>query len=237
MLSSTTRSVHSDAVAIITGGGGTLARAVTEVLQADGWRVLAPSHAELDVAEYAGVADWFAQQKRCDLLINNAGVVRDHAFAKMSESDWDCVFRTNMLGTARCARAAAHLMTQQAAMSGNLPVGGQIINISSFSALSGPVGQSNYACAKAAILGFTQELARELGPANIRVNAVLPGFLESPMTNRLPPKTRERALAAHVLGRFTTAHETARFIAFLATTQHLSGQIFSLDSRIHGWQG
>jgi 3-oxoacyl-[acyl-carrier protein] reductase len=112
---------------------------------------------------------------------------------------------------------------------------GHIINISSFSARCGPAGQANYAAAKAGLIGLTTSLAREAGSRNIRVNAVLPGVLPTPMTAGLSEARLRELAAANGLGRLNSAAEVARFIAFLATTQNISGQLFQLDSRIGRW--
>jgi len=148
-------------------------------------------------------------------------------FPRASESDWDTVLDIHLNGAARCLRSVLPSMLRHG--------GGSIIAIGSFAALSGPVGQTNYAAAKAALIGLTQSIAREYGSKNVRANVVLPGFLETRMTQALPPEIRERARAAHALGRFTTPEESARFIAFLATCPHISGQVFNLDSRISPW--
>jgi 3-oxoacyl-[acyl-carrier protein] reductase len=108
--------------------------------------------------------------------------------------------------------------------------------IGSFSALKGPVGQANYAAAKAGLIGLTQSLAQEYGSRNIRVNCVLPGFLETKMTAGLTPDVREKFHQSHALGHFNTTTQVADFISFLdQQLPHTSGQIFNLDSRIYRW--
>ena len=214
-------------VAVVTGGHGVLGAAVAEALRAGGWDVRAPGHVELDVTNPVGVRAWFAAIVRCDLLVNNAGIADDALIARMTEAQWDRVVETNLSGAARCAKAVLPGMIRHG--------GGSILNIGSFSALSGPIGQANYAAAKAGLIGLSRALALEFGSRNIRVNTVLPGFLESPMTRGLPENIRAAALARHTLGRFTSVEESARFIAFLAGCTHVSGQVFGLDSRIADW--
>ena len=110
---------------------------------------------------------------------------------------------------------------------------GHIVFISSYSALHPPLGQLAYATAKAALLGLTQSLARENGHHGIRVNAVLPGFLETRMTELVSEKRKIEILANHTLGRFNTPVEVAKFIRYLHQDLcHTSGQVFQLDSRI-----
>jgi 3-oxoacyl-[acyl-carrier protein] reductase len=112
---------------------------------------------------------------------------------------------------------------------------GHIINIASFAGRAGAGGQSNYAAAKAGLLGLTQSLAREVGSCNVRVNAVLPGVLPTPMTARLTPGQWAALTGANVLGRINSLSEVARFLVFLAGMKNVSGQVFQLDSRIAPW--
>jgi NAD(P)-dependent dehydrogenase (short-subunit alcohol dehydrogenase family) len=211
-------------VAMITGGEGTLAAALREELAAADWLVHAPGRAELDVTDSSAVAAWFAGLSRLDLLVNNAGLTSDALFAVQPDHERGAVTEVCLRGAFLCCRAAARIM---------LPRGtGHIVNIGSHSALTGPVGQTAYASAKAGLLALTKSLAAELGPHNIRVNAVLPGWMESKMTAAVSAPVRQRALESHVLGRFNTPAEAARFIAFLHSMTAVSGQVFSLDSRI-----
>ncbi|MDB6074353.1 MAG: 3-oxoacyl-(acyl-carrier-protein) reductase [Verrucomicrobiaceae bacterium] len=213
-------------VALITGGEGDLAQAVRIRLEADGWQVHAPGKAVLDVTSTASTTAYFGDLHRIDLLINNAGLVNDALVASMTSTQWESVLAVNLDGAFRCCRDALKLMVKQRA--------GHIINIGSFSALSGPIGQANYAAAKAGLVGLTRSLAREYGPRNVRCNCVLPGFLETKMTRTLLEKRRTEVLATHALGSLNTTEEAARFIAHLDSFAHISGQVFQLDSRVHG---
>jgi 3-oxoacyl-[acyl-carrier protein] reductase len=170
-----------------------------------------------------------ADLPRLDLLVHNAGFLRDAPLARMSEADFAAVLEVHLRGAFLCARAALRPMLRQG--------GGHLVFVGSFSALSGPAGQANYAAAKAGLIGLAQSLAAEYGGRGVRANVVLPGLLETPMSAPLltDPERRRRALAAHTLGRFNTPAEAARFIAFLHSLPHTSGQVFSLDSRIHPW--
>lgn len=161
------------------------------------------------------------------VLINNAGVTADQPLWQIQETDWDSVLAVNLKGAALCAQAVLPAMCQQR--------GGHIINVSSFSGRVGARGQTNYAAAKAGLIGLTQSLAREVGPRNVRVNAVLPGVLPTGMTAHLPAAQRETFAAANALGRLNSIAEVARFIAFLARLENVSGQLFQLDSRIGRW--
>ena len=213
----------SDPVVIITGGAGDLGRALADEFRAAGAIVHHPGRDELDVREAESVATYFDRFDRIDVLVNNAGITGDKRFPRLEEADWDSVHDTNLKGSFLCSRAAARRMIQARS--------GSIVQIGSYSAEHPPVGQVAYAASKAGLIGLTKSLAKELGPRNIRVNAVLPGFLETRMTSPLSEEVRSAALARHALGRFNTPADAARFIRLLTTFDHLSGQVFQLDSR------
>lgn len=208
---------------VITGGTGSLGRAIAAAFESAAWSVAAPGHRELDVRDEAAVRRFF-HHRPVDLLVCAAGIIRDAPLLRTAESTWDEIWEVNFTGAARCAVAAMPGMLAQQA--------GHIIFIASHSALHPPAGQAAYAAAKAALLGLTGDLATRHGPSNIRINAVLPGFLETPMTEAVTRRRRAEILAAHSLARFNTCRETAAFIAFLHHhLPHTSGQAFQLDSR------
>lgn len=210
--------------ALITGGDGGIARALSSVLQADGWTASAPGRSELDVTNPSSVTGFF-NGRSDDLLVCTAGITRDMPLARMKAEDWDAVVNVNLTGAARCARATLPNMIAR----GN----GHIIFLSSHSALHPPAGQAAYAAAKAALIGLTRSLAREVGCRGVRVNCLLPGFLETKMTGTVSVVRKASVLSSHVLGRFNTPEHVARFIHFLHTDMpNTSGQIFQLDSRI-----
>lgn len=211
-------------VALVTGGEGDLARALAPALAEAGYEVRCPGRTELDVREEESVAAYFEELPRLDLLVNNAGVLRDRPHLRLGEEDWDEVVRTNLTGAFLCARAALRMMAVQRA--------GHLIHVSSRSAIRPPAGQANYAASKAGLIGLSQSIAREYGKRNIRSNCVLPGFLETRMTAGMAEEKVCRAREEHALGRFNTVEEAARFIAFLAGAEHVSGQVFQLDSRV-----
>ena len=212
---------------LITGGGGRIGGALAREFAAAGWRVEAPGRSSMDVRDASAIQQTIAALPRIDLLINNAGLRRDALFLKLPAADWDEVLETNLKGAWRCARAVLPRMREQGA--------GHIVNLGSFSARHGTAGQTAYSAAKAALLALTQSLAAEGGPDNIRVNAVLPGWMLTPFNASLPPAVHESARRQQHLGRFNTPEETARFIFFLHSLQHTSGQIFQLDSRPGSW--
>lgn len=216
-------------VALITGGSGDLAQAIRAELEAQGWVVHAPSHAEMDVTDKAQVQQVIGALPRLDLLIHNAGILRDRRMLNMTEEEFSDVLAVHLKGAFLTSQAAVKLMARQRA--------GHIVHIGSFSALSGPIGQANYAAAKAGLIGLTQSIAVEYGARGVRANCVLPGFLDTKMTRHLldDEQHRTRILSAHTLGRLNTAADAARFITFLHSMENVSGQVFQLDSRISKW--
>ncbi|BDS08169.1 hypothetical protein NT6N_32090 [Oceaniferula spumae] len=211
--------------AIITGGAGDLAQALKSSFEMAKIQTLAPARTELDVTNSESVKNYFSTAGAIDLLVCNAGLTVDRPLAKMAETDWNQVLEVNLNGAFRCAREVSRGMIKRRS--------GHIIFISSFSAMHPPAGQANYAAAKSALLGMMKSMAQELGPRNVRVNAVLPGFLETKMTNALSESVKSAAKEKHTLGRFNTAESVADFITFLQWHMpHTSGQVFNLDSRI-----
>ena len=232
------------AVVLITGAAGGLGHGLVEEFAAQGWLIAAGFHQQpfprqsesvrpvrLDVTigpqVRTAVAEILSWWGRIDVLVNNAGLTADHPLWLISEPDWDRVLEVNLKGAGLCAQAVLPAMVKQQ--------DGQIINISSFSGRVGARGQANYAAAKAGLIALTQSLAREAGPANVRVNAVLPGVLPTPMTAGLDRKTLGAYAQANALGRLNTVAEAARCVVFLAGLENVSGQVWQLDSRIAPW--
>ncbi|MDI1315286.1 SDR family oxidoreductase [Prosthecobacter sp.] len=220
---------NSPPTALITGGQGDLAQAMRAELQQAGFVVLTPGRDTLDVTNPDSVRAFFTALPQLDLLINNAGVCQDISVAKMTEEQFDHVLDVNLKGTFLVSQAALKLMSKQRH--------GHLVNIGSYSALSGPAGQANYAASKAGLIGLTQSIAKEYGIRNVRANCVLPGFLETKMTRQLLEDAawRETLLTQHTLGRLNTAQDVARFITFLHSMENISGQVFQLDSRVRRW--
>lgn len=216
--------MESQPVALITGGGGGLASVLRQELEAAGWHVLTPLRLELDVASPEQVERYFSGLIRLDLLINNAGIRRDALLAHQLEADRDAVLDVCLRGAFLCSRGAARLMVERG--------GGHILNVGSFSGSTGPAGQSAYAAAKAGLVALTKSLAAELGPQGVRVNCILPGWLNTKFTDGVTEEVTRRALEGHLLGRFNTAQDAARFMVFLHSMTAVSGQVFQLDSRI-----
>ena len=211
--------------AVITGAEGCLGRSLSASLVSAGMLVMAPGRSELDVSDSEKVKAYFSAKGEVDLLVCNAGVTEDKPLLRMTAEDWDRVMEVNLKGSFRCAREVAGGMVKRRS--------GHIVFISSFSAIHPPIGQANYAASKAAMLGLMKSMARELGPRNVRVNAILPGFLETSMTEGLGDDVKSAVLEKHVLGRFNTPQVVADFVGFLHHHMpNTSGQTFNLDSRI-----
>lgn len=228
---------------LITGAAGGLGRALVEEFLRQQWTVIAASRrpvfeekqwlhpVTLDVTDAAAAQDCItkilSQHGRIDCLVNNAGITANVLLSQMTDEEWERVLNVNLRGAFLCARAVARQMAKQR--------DGHIINISSFSARNGPRGQTNYAAAKAGLVGLTQSLAKELGSRSVRANVIFPGVMATRMTAELPLEQMTAFAEANALGRINSIDEVARFIAFLATTQNISGQVFTLDSRIAPW--
>ncbi|HZS91075.1 MAG TPA: beta-ketoacyl-ACP reductase [Chloroflexota bacterium] len=163
---------------------------------------------------------------RLDILVNNAGITRDRTVRKMSPSEWREVIETNLNGAYYCVHAATpHLIARGQ---------GQIVNISSVIALSGNVGQANYAAAKAGLIGLTKTLALEFARHNITVNCVAPGFIETDMLAPVPDEAKARIRERIPLSRFGTPDDVARAVRFLCTEgDYITGEVLSVNGGLY----
>ena len=186
---------------------------------------------KMDVAEAEQVKAGFKQvlEKfgRLDILVNNAAITRDGLAMRMKAADWEAVLRTNLTG--------AHLCIQQALPTMMKARAGRIINISSIVAQSGNAGQANYVAAKAGIIGLTKAIAIEIASRNITVNAVAPGFIETPMTAVLADKVKEELKTLIPLGRMGSARDVAAAIVFLASDEaaYITGHVLNVNGGMH----
>lgn len=164
-----------------------------------------------------------------DILINNAGITRDNLLMRMKEDEWDDIMNTNLASVYKMSKSVLRGMMKKKA--------GRIISISSVVGAMGNAGQTNYAAAKAGIMGFTKSLAREVGARGITVNAVAPGFIETDMTDSLPEEQREALSKQIPMGRLGTTEEIAGTVLFLASdasayitaqTIHVNGGMYTV---------
>jgi len=158
-----------------------------------------------------------------NILVNNAGITRDGLIVRMSDDDWNKVIATNLTSVFSLTRAASRLMMKQRS--------GAIVNVTSVVGLVGNAGQSNYAAAKAGVIGLTKSVARELASRNIRVNAVAPGFIETDMTAALPEGARESARGQIAMARFGVPEDVSKAVAYLASDDaaYVTGQVLAID--------
>ena len=158
-----------------------------------------------------------------DILVNNAGITRDTLLMRMSEADWDMVMNVNVKSVFNHTKAIQPLMLKQRY--------GSIINLGSVVGVTGNAGQTNYSASKAAIIGFSKSIARELGSRNIRCNVIAPGFIETEMTHKLTPEIKEAYLKSISLRRAGKPKDVANVAVFLASelSDYVTGQVIICD--------
>ncbi len=158
-----------------------------------------------------------------DILVNNAGITRDNLIMRMTEQDFDDVISTNLKGAFICTKSVSKVMIKQKS--------GKIINVSSVVGIIGNAGQSNYAAAKAGLIGFTKSMAKELAKRGINVNAVAPGFIETDMTSKLSEKVKEEFANNIPLMRIGKPEDIAKAVLFLSSeySDYITGQVINID--------
>ena len=238
----------TDQVAVVTGAGRGIGRAIALRLAKAGARIACVSrtadNAEkvagevrgaggtawsyaVDVADAKAVAaaaqKILADAGRVDILVNNAGVTRDGLLMRMSEDDWDAVLNTNLRGAFSFTKALSRTFLKQQS--------GRIINIASVIGLIGNAGQANYAASKAALIGFTKSVARELASRGITCNAVAPGFIETDMTAAINEPARADLLKRIPLNCLGQPEDIAEAVLFLASpaARYITGQVLTVD--------
>ena len=235
-------------VALVTGGSRGIGRAIVEEFACAGYDVAftyaqnkdaaeaeASSLAgqgkkvlavQADVRNFARAEETVKQVQDAvgpiDVLVNNAGIRRDRALHNMDPAMWQEVIETNLTGTFNYARAVIKDMIRR---------GGVILNVSSVSGLMGIAGQTNYSASKAGIIGFTKALSREVARFGVRVNAIVPGVIETDMTGSMDDAARKKLYAQVPAGRAGEAKEVARLAIYLAgnDASYITGQVFTID--------
>ena len=235
--------------ALVTGASRGIGRAVALCLAAEGARV-AINYAgnvkaaeevkasveaaggtailcQADIADSAAVetmvADVVKEFGAIDILVNNAGITRDTLLMRMKDEDFAKVLDTNLKGVFYCTKAVAKLMMKKRS--------GRIVNMASVVGLVGNAGQTNYAAAKAGVIGFSKSAAKELASRGITVNVVAPGFIGTDMTAGLPESVKEKMLTDIPLGRMGEPEDVANAVLFLASDQasYITGQVVNVD--------
>lgn len=204
------------------------AQAISAHLEASGAK---GAGMRLDVGDDASIEPTVKQVAQqfgpVGVLVNNAGITRDNLLMRMKADEWSAVIDTNLSSLYRVCKACLRGMTKAKY--------GRIINIASVVGATGNLGQTNYAAAKAGMIGFTKSLAREVGSRGITVNAVAPGFIDTDMTQRLPAAQRDALLARIPLGRLGEPREIAAAVVFLASdaAAYITGETLHVNGGMH----
>ena len=236
----------SGKIALVTGASRGIGAAIADTLAAAGAKVIGTATSESGaaaigerLAQWSGegralnsaepetienlIADIEKEFGKLDILVNNAGITRDNLLMRMKEEEWDDIMQVNLKSVFRASKAVLRGMMKQRA--------GRIINITSVVGVMGNAGQTNYAAAKAGLIGFSKSMAREVGSRSITVNCVAPGFIDTDMTRALPEETRKTFEAQTSLGKFGEAQDIADAVLFLASDQakYITGQTLHVN--------
>jgi 3-oxoacyl-[acyl-carrier protein] reductase len=239
-----------DQVAIVTGAARGIGRAIAERLAGGGATVVCtdvmdPAETVAGIAESGGsaeglvfdvtdgaaaaetVASIHGHHERIDILVNNAGITRDQLLIRMKTADWRMVLDINLDGVFNVTQPTAKIMMRQRS--------GRIVNVASVVGLMGNAGQANYAASKAGLIGFTKSLARELGPRNVTVNAVAPGYIKTPMTEKLTDAQRDALMATVAIPRLGEPEDVAEAVAFLAgpSASYITGVALNVSGGLY----
>ncbi|MCX7878239.1 MAG: 3-oxoacyl-[acyl-carrier-protein] reductase [Ignavibacteria bacterium] len=227
---------------IVTGGSRGIGKSIAERFAASGASVYITyknavdaeyfdsrgiKHSRCDVADFAEVQTFtenvIKSEGKIDILVNNAGMTKDGLLIRMSSEDWDVVMNTNAKGVFNFTKAVCrHMMSQRH---------GKIINISSVVGIVGNAGQANYVSSKAAVIGFTKAVAKELASRNINVNCIAPGYIDTDMTSKLSDTIKQSILESVPMKRIGSGEDVAKAVAFLASDDagYITGQVLCVD--------
>ena len=237
-------------VVLVTGASRGIGAAIADTLAAQGAKVIGTATTESGAAaigqrmaalggvgKVLNVTDGVAVDALIDgitvefgtisILVNNAGITRDQLLMRMKDDDWSAILDTNLSSVFRTSKAVMRSMMKARK--------GRIINIASVIGVTGNAGQSNYAAAKAGIIGFSKSLAREVGSRGITVNVIAPGFIETDMTQSLPEAQKEIMMGQIALGRFGAPQDIADAVAFLASpaAAYITGQTLHVNGGMY----
>jgi 3-oxoacyl-[acyl-carrier protein] reductase len=173
------------------------------------------------------VGDILEKLAKIDILVNNAGITRDKLILRMTEEDWDAVLGVNLKGTFNCTKAVIRHMAKQRS--------GKIVNIASVVGEMGNAGQANYSASKAGVIGLTKTIAREYAQRGINVNAIAPGYIETPMTKALPEKAKEELKKLIPMERLGKPEDVAEAALFLVSEEsnYITGQVLNVNGGIY----
>jgi 3-oxoacyl-[acyl-carrier protein] reductase len=239
--------------ALVTGGSSGIGRCIAETLARDGcdvgiFHLGTPQEGQAVVQAVEGrgrgawqrvgdvsdpaqarnaVDDFVRDLGGIEILVNNAGIFRDQVIWKMTDEQWQQVIDVDLTGVFNCARAAVGTMRASG--------GGSIVNVSSVIGLRGRFGQTNYAAAKAGVIGLTKALARELARSNVTVNAVAPGPIDTPILDAMSPEARAQLVGEILLGRIGRVEDVAELVAFLCSdrARFITGEVIRVDGGQH----
>ncbi len=242
----------SSKIAIVTGASRGIGKAIALRLSRDGFQVVGTATSTagaaaiseyleesgglgvgrvLDVAE-GGAIEAFIESVSEEfgtpfVLVNNAGITRDNLLMRMKEEEWEAIINTNLTSIFKISKACMRGMMKARA--------GRIINVTSVVGVTGNAGQTNYAAAKAGIIGFSKSLAKEVGSRGITVNCVAPGFIDTDMTRALPEDIREALLKGIPLGRLGSVEEIAGAVAFLSSEDagYITGETLHVNGGMY----
>jgi 3-oxoacyl-[acyl-carrier protein] reductase len=238
-------------VAVVTGAGRGIGRAIARSLARRGATVIGTDVGAMDEtvelirtadggtaegrqfdvtdpeAAQAGIEGIRSDFGSVDILVNNAGITRDQLLVRMKPEDWRRVLSINLDGVYNVTQPAAKIMMRQRS--------GRIVNIASVVGLMGNGGQTNYSASKAGLIGFTKSLARELGPRGVTVNAVAPGYIETPMTEVLTEAQRDALMANVAIPRLGTPEDVAETVAFLSGpgAAYITGTVINVSGGLY----